>query len=154
MAGCSSFRARLQPGYRHLAVRRPDLVQAVIAHKAAWRASRHLPNTSQLAAVAKIGWLALRGRHGDAAETLLRAAYTYLQPRGTPFPKNGGGSPGKRPGGLAGLPKLHRQLSISGGSGECCGPRRVQLGRTQPQQHHPPDPLPGSGHPHCQNASN
>ena len=28
-----------------LAVRRPDLVQAVIAHEAAWRASRHLPNT-------------------------------------------------------------------------------------------------------------
>ena len=25
----------------------------------------------------KIGWLTLRGRHGDAAETLLRAAYTY-----------------------------------------------------------------------------
>jgi esterase len=60
-----------------LAVRRPDLVQAVIAHEAAWRASRHLPNASQLAVIAKIGWLALRGRHGDAAETLLRAAYTY-----------------------------------------------------------------------------
>jgi hypothetical protein len=30
-----------------LAVRRPELVQAVIAHEAAWRASRHLPNTSQ-----------------------------------------------------------------------------------------------------------
>jgi len=27
--------------------------------------------------VAKIGWLTLRGRHSDAAETLLRAAYTY-----------------------------------------------------------------------------
>ena len=60
-----------------LAVRRPDLVQAVIAHEAAWRASRHLPDRSQLAAVAKIGWLALRGRHGDAADTLLRAAYSY-----------------------------------------------------------------------------
>jgi pimeloyl-ACP methyl ester carboxylesterase len=60
-----------------LAVRRPDLLQAVIAHEAAWRASRHLPNASQLAAIAKIGWLALRGRHGDAAEMLLRAAYTY-----------------------------------------------------------------------------
>jgi pimeloyl-ACP methyl ester carboxylesterase len=60
-----------------LAVRRPDLVQAVIAHEAAWRASRHLPNTSQLAAVAKIGWQTLRGRDGDAAETLLRAAYSY-----------------------------------------------------------------------------
>jgi pimeloyl-ACP methyl ester carboxylesterase len=60
-----------------LAVRRPDIVQAVIAHEAAWRATRHLPNASQLAAVIKIGWLTLRGRHGDAAETLLRAAYTY-----------------------------------------------------------------------------
>jgi pimeloyl-ACP methyl ester carboxylesterase len=60
-----------------LAVRRPDIVRAVIAHEAAWRASRHLPNASQLAAVAKIGWLTLQGRHDDAAETLLRAAYTY-----------------------------------------------------------------------------
>jgi len=60
-----------------LAVRRPDIVQAVIAHEAAWRASRHLPNASQLTAVAEIGWLTLRGHHGDAAETLLRAAYTY-----------------------------------------------------------------------------
>jgi pimeloyl-ACP methyl ester carboxylesterase len=59
-----------------LAVRHPDLVQAVIAHEAAWRASRHLPNAVQLAAVIKIGWLALRGHDGDAAETLLRAAYT------------------------------------------------------------------------------
>jgi pimeloyl-ACP methyl ester carboxylesterase len=60
-----------------LAVRRPELVQIVIAHEAAWRASRHLPNRSQLWAVARIGWLALRGRHSDAADTLLRAAYTY-----------------------------------------------------------------------------
>jgi pimeloyl-ACP methyl ester carboxylesterase len=60
-----------------LAVRRPDLVQAVIVHEAAWRATRHLPNTSQLAAIAKIGWLTLRGRHVEAAETLLRAAYSY-----------------------------------------------------------------------------
>jgi pimeloyl-ACP methyl ester carboxylesterase len=60
-----------------LAVRRPDLVRAVIAHEAAWRASRHLPNRSQLAAVAKIVWLTLRRRHGDAADALLRAAYSY-----------------------------------------------------------------------------
>ena len=60
-----------------LAVRRPDIVQAVIAHEAAWRATRHVPNASQLAAVAKVGWLTLRRRYGDAAETLLRAAYTY-----------------------------------------------------------------------------
>jgi pimeloyl-ACP methyl ester carboxylesterase len=60
-----------------LAVRRPVLVQAVIAHEAAWRASRQLPNPSRIAALAKIGWLTLRGRYGDAAETLLRAAYSY-----------------------------------------------------------------------------
>jgi pimeloyl-ACP methyl ester carboxylesterase len=60
-----------------LAVRRPDLVQAVVAHEAAWRANRHPPNPAQAAAVAKIGWLALRGRYADAADTLLRAAYSY-----------------------------------------------------------------------------
>jgi pimeloyl-ACP methyl ester carboxylesterase len=60
-----------------LAVRRPDLVQAVVAHEAAWQANRHLPNPTQAAAVAKIGWLTLRGRYGDGAETLLRAAYSY-----------------------------------------------------------------------------
>lgn len=60
-----------------LAVRRPDLVKAVVAHEAAWRASRHLPNAAQLAALARIGWLTLRSRPGDAAETLLRAAYAY-----------------------------------------------------------------------------
>jgi pimeloyl-ACP methyl ester carboxylesterase len=60
-----------------LALRRPDLVQVVLAHEAAWRATRHLPNFSQIAAVARIGSLALRGRHSDAAEVLLRAAYTY-----------------------------------------------------------------------------
>jgi pimeloyl-ACP methyl ester carboxylesterase len=60
-----------------LAVRRPELVRAVIAHEAAWRASRHLPNAAQLPALAKLGWLTLRCRHADAAETLLRAAYSY-----------------------------------------------------------------------------
>ena len=60
-----------------LAVRRPELVRAVVAHEAAWRAMRHLPTASQVAAVTKIGSLALRGRHSDAAEALLRAAYTY-----------------------------------------------------------------------------
>jgi pimeloyl-ACP methyl ester carboxylesterase len=98
-----------------LAVRRPDLLQAVIAHEAAWRASRHLPNASQLAAVAKIGWLALRGRHSDAAETLLRAAYAYRdgEPRGTHSPKNGGGSQGKTLGRPCGLPKLRGQRERS-----------------------------------------
>ena len=60
-----------------LAVRRPDLAQAVIAHEAAWRASRHLPNRSQVPALAAIGWLALRGRYDAAADALLRAAYSY-----------------------------------------------------------------------------
>jgi pimeloyl-ACP methyl ester carboxylesterase len=42
-----------------------------------WRFTRHLPSLSQLAALAKIGSLALRRRHRDAAEALLRSAYTY-----------------------------------------------------------------------------
>jgi pimeloyl-ACP methyl ester carboxylesterase len=57
-----------------LAVRRPDLVRVVIAHEFPWRMTRHLPTVSQVAALAKIGSLVLRGRHGDAAEALLRSA--------------------------------------------------------------------------------
>jgi pimeloyl-ACP methyl ester carboxylesterase len=60
-----------------LAVRRPDLVEVVIAHEFPWRFTRHLPSGSQLAALAKIGWLAVRGRQRDAAEALLRSAYSY-----------------------------------------------------------------------------
>lgn len=60
-----------------LAVRRPDLVGVVIAHEFPWRAARHLPTGSQLAAVGKIASLVVRGRHDDAAEVLLRAAYAY-----------------------------------------------------------------------------
>jgi pimeloyl-ACP methyl ester carboxylesterase len=60
-----------------LAVRRPHLVRAVVAHEFPWRYARHPPTMSQVAALAKIGLLALRGRHSDAAEILLRSAYTY-----------------------------------------------------------------------------
>ena len=60
-----------------LAVRRPHLVRVVIAHEFPWRFTRHLPTASQVSALAKIGSLALRGRDSDAAETLLRSAYTY-----------------------------------------------------------------------------
>jgi pimeloyl-ACP methyl ester carboxylesterase len=60
-----------------VAVRRPDLVQAVVAHEAAWRASRHLPNRSQVPALVAMGWQTLRRRYDAAAETLLRAAYSY-----------------------------------------------------------------------------
>jgi pimeloyl-ACP methyl ester carboxylesterase len=60
-----------------LAVRRPDLVRAVIAHEFPWRFTRHLPTLSQVAALIEIGSLALRGRQADAAEALLRSAYAY-----------------------------------------------------------------------------
>ena len=60
-----------------LAVRRPDLVRVVIAHEFPWRFTHQLPTASQVAALATIGALALRGRHRDAAEALLRSAYTY-----------------------------------------------------------------------------
>ena len=60
-----------------LAVRRPDLVAVAVAHEFPWRFTRHTPTVSQLRALARMGWLALRGRQGDAAEVLLRSAYTY-----------------------------------------------------------------------------
>jgi 3-oxoadipate enol-lactonase len=60
-----------------LAVRRPDLARVVIAHEFPWRFTRQVPAVSQVAALIKIGSLALRGRQSDAAEALLRSAYTY-----------------------------------------------------------------------------
>jgi pimeloyl-ACP methyl ester carboxylesterase len=49
----------------------------VIAHEFPWRFTRHLPTGAQVVALAKIGSLALRGRSSDAAEALLRSAYSY-----------------------------------------------------------------------------
>lgn len=60
-----------------LAVRRPDLVRVVVAHEFPWRFTRRLPAPSQVVALARIGYRALRGRPGDAAEALLRSAYSY-----------------------------------------------------------------------------
>ena len=60
-----------------LALRRPDLVRTVIAYESPWRASRRRPTASSLAALAGMEWLALRGRHADAAERFLRFAYAY-----------------------------------------------------------------------------
>jgi pimeloyl-ACP methyl ester carboxylesterase len=80
-----------------LAVRRRDLVRVVVAHEFPWRFTHRIPPASQIAALAKIGALVLRGRPGDAAEVLLRTTYTY--PDGTSawdaFPPNGGRSPGR-----------------------------------------------------------
>jgi pimeloyl-ACP methyl ester carboxylesterase len=60
-----------------LAYRRPDLVRAAVAHEFPWRFTRHRPSVAQMKALAKIGTLQVMGRHGDAAEALLRAAYAY-----------------------------------------------------------------------------
>jgi 3-oxoadipate enol-lactonase len=60
-----------------LAVRRPDLTRAVVAHEFPWRFTRHVPSVSQIRALAKIGSLILRRRESDAAEVLLRSAYSY-----------------------------------------------------------------------------
>lgn len=60
-----------------LAVRRPDLVRVVVAHEFPWRFARRLPSIAQVVALARIGWLALRGRQSDAADVLLRTTYGY-----------------------------------------------------------------------------
>lgn len=60
-----------------LAVRRPDLVRAVVAHEFPWRMIRHVPTVSQIASLARMGALVLRRRHADAADVLLGAAYAY-----------------------------------------------------------------------------
>jgi pimeloyl-ACP methyl ester carboxylesterase len=60
-----------------LAVRRPDLVRAVVAHEFPWRFTHHLPSASQIRALLEIGSLALLRRQADAAEALLRSAYSY-----------------------------------------------------------------------------
>jgi pimeloyl-ACP methyl ester carboxylesterase len=59
-----------------LAVRRPDLVRAVVVHEAAWRALRH-PDASGLGTLARMQWLAWRGRYPEAAGVLLRWVYSY-----------------------------------------------------------------------------
>jgi pimeloyl-ACP methyl ester carboxylesterase len=59
-----------------LAVRRPDLVRAVIVHESPWRALRH-PTASALATLAKMEWMARLGRDAEAAELLLRSVYAY-----------------------------------------------------------------------------
>jgi pimeloyl-ACP methyl ester carboxylesterase len=60
-----------------LAVRRPELVRAVVAHEFPWRFARSVPSGAQIAALVKIGSLALLGRRVDAGEALLRSAYSY-----------------------------------------------------------------------------
>lgn len=59
-----------------LAVRRPDLVRAVVSHEAPWRALLH-PDPSGLAMLARMQWLALRGHYDQATEVLLRYVYAY-----------------------------------------------------------------------------
>ena len=140
-----------------LAVRRPELVRVVIAHEFPWRFTRHRPSGVQAVALARIGSLVLRDRQGDAAEALLRAAYSYRDGSSAwdAFPEawrqaardNARAT-------LVGLPQLDRHLSIPEGSGDRRGPRGVQLRRPQPHQHGPPRPIVGRGHPHGQNPAN
>src|SRR5262249_27561450 len=55
--------------------------RAAVVPEFPWRFTRRLPAASQVVDLAKIGSLALRGRHVEAAETLLRSAYTYRDGR-------------------------------------------------------------------------
>jgi pimeloyl-ACP methyl ester carboxylesterase len=59
-----------------LALRRPDLVRTVVVHEAPWRALLH-PDVSALGTLARMQWLAWRGRYDEATEVLLRQVYAY-----------------------------------------------------------------------------
>lgn len=59
-----------------LALRRPDLVRAVVAYESPWRATHH-PSVSAFLALAKVRWLAWRGRPTDAVDAFMRWSYTY-----------------------------------------------------------------------------
>jgi pimeloyl-ACP methyl ester carboxylesterase len=59
-----------------LAVRRPDLVRAVVVHEAAWHAMRH-PTVAGLGTLARMQWLEWQGNYPEAAEVLLRRVYAY-----------------------------------------------------------------------------
>lgn len=60
-----------------LALRRPDLVRAVVAHESPWRVRRQPPTIPQLAAFSRMGWRVARGRHAEAVAAFLRFAYSY-----------------------------------------------------------------------------
>jgi pimeloyl-ACP methyl ester carboxylesterase len=60
-----------------LALRRPDLVRAVVAHESPWHVTRQPPTRAQVEALGRMGWLSARGRHADAAAAFLRFAYAY-----------------------------------------------------------------------------
>ena len=62
-----------------LAVRRPELVRAVVEHEGPWRFARHLPTGPQVRTFATMGSFVLRARHSEAAEVLLRSAYAYRE---------------------------------------------------------------------------
>lgn len=137
-----------------LAVRRPDLVRAVVEHEGPWRFTRHLPSGSQIRTFATMGSLVLRGRHSDAAEALLRSAYGYRE-GGTAwdaFPEEW-----RRVGRENGKATLwdfliDRQPSIGEGTREHPGPGRVQLRLTEPRLHGPPHPFARLRHPRRENA--
>lgn len=60
-----------------VALRRPELVRAVVAHESPWHVTRHVPTASQLAALTGMALLEWRGHYAQAAERFLRFAYTY-----------------------------------------------------------------------------
>jgi pimeloyl-ACP methyl ester carboxylesterase len=60
-----------------LALRRPELVRAAVAHESPWRVRRQPPTIPQLAAFTRMGWLVARGQHPQAVAAFLRFAYSY-----------------------------------------------------------------------------
>jgi pimeloyl-ACP methyl ester carboxylesterase len=127
-----------------LAVRRPDLVRAVVAHEAPWRALRH-PTPSGLGTLARLARPLRRGSRNPAALGL-RVSRRWQRlgrlSRGVATSREGERQ--IRPRRSA---KHHGWLSPSQGPGEDSLPGRVHVWCAKPQLHALHHPVPRTGHP-------
>jgi hypothetical protein len=137
-----------------LAVCRPDLVRAVVVHEAPWRALRHA-SASGLGTLARMQWLAWRGRYGEAAETLLRWVYAYRDGGNAwdAFPEQWRRT--ARENGRSVVADL--QATLGGhpprqGAGDDHRPGRVHLWLAKPQLHAFGHTRAGPGHPYGESA--
>ena len=139
-----------------LAVRRPDLVRAVLAHEFP---GGSLDTSLRLAGrrTGQDGMAALRGRASDAAETLLRSAYSYRD-GGTAwdaFPEEWRRA--GRENAKAALADFRNSIGVYPSPADLATievPARLHVRCAEPRQHVPPRPIARGRHSRREYASN